>query len=243
MNRDIEISSPSSTSVAFFERKDVMNEDFDRSEESKMTGFVGNAIETAWMQCLGSQASKYGPEATLCLKTGLGPLDGSSMVPLNHHLNHRSISNTIEVNPFALPSKVLADSLFQLYLDRIHESLPIIRKDLFVAQYRQCFLRKGNLPGRKWLAVLNMVLAIACASSRHSGLEMSQEADENVFSARARALSISENVLYDHDDLQQVQAEALMAFFFLMQSQINKCVISNPTFIELHINKPLDRGR
>jgi len=48
------------------------------------------------------------------------------------------------------------------------------------------------------------------------------KADENVLSARARALSISENVLYDHGDLQQVQAEALMALFFFIQSQINR---------------------
>jgi hypothetical protein len=193
---------------------------------------MGNTSEIAWMQHLNSQSSKYSQEATLCSKEGLQPVSGNSMASLNYHLDHQPIPNTAVTNPFALPPKELADSLFQLYMERIHEFLPIVRKDLFGAQYRQCFLREGNFPGRKWLAVLNMVLAVACAFSRLSGQELSSEADENVFSARARYLNVSDNVLYDHDNLQQVQAEALMAFLFLMQSQINRCVSSRPTSIE-----------
>lgn len=109
-------------------------------------------------------------------------------------------------------------------MEKVHTSLPIIRRDLFVAQYNRCY-SEGKNPGRKWLAVFNMILAIACALSRLFVLEIPHGADENLFSARARSLSLSENVLYDHGDLQQVQAEALMALFFLIQSQISRYVI------------------
>ncbi|KAJ5798993.1 uncharacterized protein N7503_006498 [Penicillium pulvis] len=219
-NRDCEISS--SSSLASSEQIDVANEDFNRNQDSRATGFMGNNSEIAWMQRLDLQTSRHDIKTKLCLKPGFQPLIGNTMASLNYHLDHQSISNKSVTNSFALPQKVLADSLFQLYMEHIQEFLPIIRKDLFVAQYRQCFSREGNFPGRKWLAVLNMVLAIACAFSRLSGRELSPEADENVFSARARSLSISDNVIYDHGDLQQVQAEALMAFLFLIQSQINR---------------------
>lgn len=58
-----------------------------------------------------------------------------------------------------------------------------------------------------------MIFAIGCAFCRLSGLDIHHELDENTFAARAKSLSLSEDVLYDHDDPQQVQAETLMAFF------------------------------
>jgi hypothetical protein len=75
------------------------------------------------------------------------------------------------------------------------------------------------------LAIFNLILAISCAFCRLSQQDIQPNGDENLFFARARALSVSENILYDHDDLQQVQAEALMAFFLLVVSQINRYVI------------------
>ena len=204
---------------------------------------MGNNSEVAWMQRLDLQSSKHDQKAALCLDPSFQPLIGNSMASLNYHLDHLALSNRNAINPFLLPKKELADSLFQLYMENVHEFLPIIRKELFVAQYHQCYLREGEFPGRKWLAVLNMTLAIACAFSRLSDREISPEADENVFCARARSLSISENVLYDHTDLQQVQAEALMALLFLIQSQINRYVVLRPLFINLDFNKPPDRGR
>ncbi|KAJ5202893.1 hypothetical protein N7449_004972 [Penicillium cf. viridicatum] len=77
------------------------------------------------------------------------------------------------------------------------------------------------LADQKWLAVLNMVLAIGSRIQRLSQ-QNSQSNDAEVFFARAKFLNISENVLYDRADLQQVQAEVLMAFYLLTLSQINR---------------------
>jgi hypothetical protein len=59
-----------------------------------------------------------------------------------------------------------------------------------------------------------MILAIACVFCQLSRLDVAHEAYENLFSARANPLSLSDNVLYDHDDLQQVQLEVLWLFTF-----------------------------
>lgn len=67
-----------------------------------------------------------------------------------------------------------------------------------------------------------MVLAIGSRFCRATPQDAQGDADENVFLARAKSLGVSENVLYDHEDLQQVQAEALMAFYFLAVSQVNR---------------------
>ena len=178
------------------------------------------------MQRLDVQASKHGDEEVTPSMTSSRfqfPSD-SSIASMNYHLDYQSISNLYVSNGFALPPKALADKLFQVYLENVHISLPIIRLDLFIAQYNCCY-SESKSPGRKWLAVFNMILAIACAFSRLSAMEIMHGSDENLFSARARSLSLSENALYNHSDLQQVQVEALMAFYFLIQSQVNRFVI------------------
>lgn len=140
---------------------------------------------------------------------------------MNYHLDHQRLFEPKVTDNFSLPPKALADQLLHVYLNQVHTSLPIVRQDLFMEQYRSVFSGKPINPGRKWLAVLNMVLAIGSRIQRLSQRN-SQSNDEEVFFARAKFLNISENVLYDHADLQQVQAEVLMAFYLLTLSQINR---------------------
>lgn len=146
---------------------------------------------------------------------------GESIASLNYHLDYRSLPDPDVVNAFILPPRGLADRLFQVYLNKVQITLPFLRHDLFLDQYRRCF-ETTQKPGRKWLAVFNLILAIGCVFSRLCQEGIGHDTNEDLFFARARALSGSENILYDHDDLQQVQAEALTAFFFLVVSQINR---------------------
>lgn len=173
------------------------------------------------MQRLESEASRQGGDNFRpSRKSHRLPTD-DSLASVNYHLDHRSLSDQDVTNAFVLPPKGLVDRLFQVYLDKVQTSLPFIRHELFQEQYHRCYTSNQN-PGRKWLAIFNLILAIGCAFSRLSELDIPVNGDENLFFSRARSLSVSENVLYEHDDLQQVQAEALMAFFLLVVSQINR---------------------
>lgn len=140
---------------------------------------------------------------------------------MNYHLDYKSISKPDVTTTFVLPPKSLADALYQVYLEKAHTSFPVIPPDLFHDQLDRCYCEKRN-PGKKWLALFNMILAIACALSRISAKKQPYAVDEDVFAARARTLGLSGQLLYNHADLQQVQAEALMAFHFLIHSQINR---------------------
>lgn len=174
---------------------------------------MGSKSDIAWMQRLDLQPSKYDQKS------------------LAIHWHHYTIAWTVELPKhrsdqlfwFATPGT--CGWLIQLYMEHIHWSLPLVRKDLFGPSTVNAIWEKGTSRVRKWLAVLNMILAIACAFRRLSFQKLPPEADENFSSARARTLGISENVLYDHGDLQQLQAEVLMALLFLIQSQINRYVV------------------
>lgn len=90
------------------------------------------------------------------------------------------------------------------------------------SQCRRLFINQSINPGSKWLAIFNMILAIGSEFCQLSGQDVQHEAYPDVFFARARTLNDSENIVYEHDDLQQLQAEALMAFYLLSKSQINR---------------------
>ena len=91
-------------------------------------------------------------------------------------------------------------------------------------QYHHLFPEASIKPGKRWLAIFNMILAIGSRFRQVSQPDVQEDSDEHMFFAQVKSLNISEDVLYDHDDLQLVQAEALMAFYFLALSQINRYV-------------------
>ncbi|KAJ6052500.1 hypothetical protein N7460_003034 [Penicillium canescens] len=214
-------SASSSSSIGSLDGVDVVEEDVNQSEESRATGYIGKSSEVAWMQRLDLETRRQG---------GTEPFSGdyrqyqdptkAPIFSLNYHLDSADISNLGTSNPYVLPPKALAYQLICIYLESVHPSFPIIRQDLFTDQVRRLYLAGSINPGKKWLAVFNLVLAIG---RKHCDLigQGTQE-DGDVFFARAQSLNISESVLNDYEDLQQVQIETLAAFFLLASARINR---------------------
>ena len=203
----------------------TVDEDFNRTQKSRSTGYMGKNSEVLWMQRLESEATRQDSTGV-----SLGndqkyqlPVD-NSIASMSYHLDDNRLPGVEATDAFILPSKGLADQLFRVFFNKVHISLPIIRQDLIMAQYHRLFSEASVKPGRKWLAIFNMILAIGSRFCRISQSDAQEDSDEHVFFARAKSLNISENALYDHDDLQLVQAETLMAFYFLASSQINRYV-------------------
>lgn len=153
--------------------------------------------------------------------------DRYSLHSLNYHLDDLEISVPEPVQLYNMPSRQLADRLFDDYLNSVHPFFPIISKTLFRAQYQTFFdttsQTNATRPGDKWLAILNIIFAIA---AKHAHLIHApwrgEEDDHLVFLARARLLSMNGEVLFSHPDLQQVQVEGLIAFYLLASDQINR---------------------
>lgn len=150
-------------------------------------------------------------------------LSGDSVAYVNYHLDHMSLPDLEETNAFVLPPKRLVDRLFQVYLQNVQTSLPFIRPQLVREQYNRCYATTQN-PGRKWLTIFNLILAIGSVFSRLSRQDIQPNGDENLFFSRAISLNVPKSILHNHDDLQQVQAEALMSFYLLIVSQVNRYV-------------------
>jgi hypothetical protein len=155
--------------------------------------------------------------------------DGLALHALNYHLDDLDISVSEPVERYDMPPRHLADRLFDDYLDTVHPFFPIISKPLFRAQYQTFFdsFTRPNAPrpGDKWLAILNIIFAIAAKHAHLINAPWRGGCDDHlVYMTRARLLSLNSEVLFSHPDLQQVQVESLMAFYLLASDQINRFV-------------------
>lgn len=155
------------------------------------------------------------------------------IMSMSYHLDDLSISFPETVDPFAVPEKDLADQYFNAYMESVHPSFTMIRKNTFTTQYEQFYKKKQfSPPPRKWLAVLNMIFALGCRYCKYTGKVSIGETDtdDTVFLNRARKLCLCGNVLFEHDDLQQIQVILLVAFYLIALGQVNGYVY-NPSSV------------
>lgn len=214
-------SASSSSSVGSLDALDVLDEDVNRSKDSRATGYIGKSSEVAWMRSLETEASNSSSSEkeledshkSLFPKT----IPRASM---NYRIESADYPGSEAENPYALPARASAERLLRLFMDSVQPSLPVVRQDLFVNQFNSFYSGKSKHPGRKWLALLNLVFAISNKLCQVSGNDV-QNKDHRFFS-RAQTLNISESLVEDHEDLQQVQIETLAAFYLLISSHINR---------------------
>ena len=232
---------------------DRANEDFNRDEQTRATGYLGKESEATWMQSLRIQAdygssrgsdtntdmvdgtrdnddarhSSLSAQASQSLHPPPGSRHDAPLNEVNYQCDDMAISISDQVDPYELPTRQAADALFAQYLDSVHPSFPILRKVYFLSQYNNFFNRVHTSeplkPGNKWLAILNLVFAIAAKYSHLIQAEWrGDERDHLIFFTRARLLGITSDSLFDHPDLQQVQISGLVGFYLLSTNQINR---------------------
>ncbi|KAJ5740589.1 hypothetical protein N7493_000461 [Penicillium malachiteum] len=205
-----ELSSPSVRSLDAF---DVLDEDLNQSKDSRATGYLGKTSEVFWMRSLENEV--HDSE----VRNEKLPASAST-ASMNYRMESSEYPGLETDNIYALPAKEPAEQMLRLFMDSVQPSLPVIRQDLFIDQFNSFYSGERKHPGRKWLAILNVIFAIIMRLFQLSGQEVRYK--DHQFFSRAQTLNISESLVEDHEDLQQVQLETLAAFYLLTSSHINR---------------------
>ncbi|KAH2753705.1 hypothetical protein KXW10_003862 [Aspergillus fumigatus] len=219
---DIEPDRPPSfpSSLGSLDAIDVVEEDFNRTEGSRATGYRGKASELIWLQRLRREAEQRARKQSGALETE--PEGEYALRAVNYHLDDIAVDIPGPVQVYWVPPRHVADKLFEDYMATMHPFFPILGGTLFRKQYKN-FFESAARPGDKWLAILNLIFAVA---AKHAHLTQSpwrgDEHDHLVYLTRARILSMNSDTLFTHPDLQQVQFEGLTAFYLLASNQINR---------------------
>ncbi|KAJ5964763.1 uncharacterized protein N7479_004639 [Penicillium vulpinum] len=212
--------SSSSSSIGSLEAVDRVEQDVNLTESSRATGYMGKSSEVTWMGRVEEETELRSREKSPKITSK----DHDKVPPctVSYHLDDLGIDAPGPVQMYWVPPQPLADHLFETYLRAVHPHFPIINSTLFSTQYRN-FVDDMFYAGDKWLAILNMIFAIATEYLYNSDATQRGDSKDHLFYlTRARMLSLSGDSLFQHPDLQQVQIEGLIAFHMLSTNQINR---------------------
>lgn len=224
------------TSDAPLDLVDHTDEDFNRDEAARSTGFIGKSSEIAWLQKLSKEVNseveewpssasnaedeKAFPSPTLTPRPE--SIGDSQVASLNYYLDDLELPTTAKLDVNIVPPKETATRLLNFYLTSVHPSFPIIGISTFVSQFQVYFGQPSLKPGNKWLAILNLIFAIAAKYGQLTSTDLSEEEnDDQVYFSRARTLSLEDQLLH-HPDLQQLQVEGLTCFYMISSGHINR---------------------
>ncbi|KAJ5385767.1 hypothetical protein N7509_008308 [Penicillium cosmopolitanum] len=195
-----------------------VQEDFNYDEKVQAMGFIGEHSEMSWLYKLKHDLDQ--DSAAVFNKI----LERPPISYLNYFQDDVRIPGLNYVSLLWRPPQHIADKLVDDYFQAVHPSFPIIGKDIFLSQYRSYYVYSNAQPGKRWIAMLNLVFAIAAGHSllfdRHP--EIGGYGEHGDYFARAWRLGISDAALLDHPNLQQVQVEGLTAFYLLSKGQVNR---------------------
>ncbi|KAJ5936521.1 transcriptional regulator family: Fungal Specific TF [Penicillium verhagenii] len=208
-------AAPEDTAFAF-RAIDYTDEDFNRDEKLQAMGFVGEHSEMAWLY-------RVKRDLDQAKKTPGNKSDPPSISSVNYFQDDCKISVLGDVDLSARPPQHVASHLVDSYFRSVHPTFPIIGMTTFIGQFNSLYTDPKVRPGKRWLAVLNLIFAITARHYLLMGLPIHSEAESYlVYFTRAWRLGIDNVALLSHPNLQQVQVEGLAAFYLLSVGQVNR---------------------
>ncbi|KAL1989031.1 hypothetical protein VTN96DRAFT_5794 [Rasamsonia emersonii] len=201
---------------------DYTEEDFNRSERSKAVGCVGKQSAMSWIYSLKREIESEFPGSGPAVSPE-DPQERQSVASVSYFLDDAEIPLVEDVDLLGRPSQMVADELMNGYFNMIHPSFPIIGKETFMGQYKSFYSTPLVRPGRRWLAILNLIYAIATRNLRQIQPERIVTGDDDlVYFSRAWKLGMGENAILAHPDLQQVQVEGLTSLYLMSIGHVNR---------------------
>ncbi|KAJ9641099.1 hypothetical protein H2199_005767 [Coniosporium tulheliwenetii] len=177
------------------EETDRLDEDLNRTKESRATGFVGKNSEVQWLRRLKIQTDQpsdqgsdsrannpYGPPGKSAEAAGQrlqqsdkrwGSGNHSESNELisgsTYHMDMEEIILMDHIDPYEMPLEDTGRKLLDLYLTTVQAAFPIIQKDYFTKQLLQYYDRmargKPARPYFRWLGIVNLIFAIGAKLS------------------------------------------------------------------------------
>lgn len=203
---------------------DLVDENLHETDQARATGFVGPNSEVQWLRTF--LLLERG-DSDMANSERAGSAISGQVSAVTFYLDNQSIDPEIHVDPYELPAPDVAEQLLSIYMEKVHDSFPILPRTLFSEQCRRYFegLRQGLAPrlSSKWQAILNLVFAIGAKYSHLVKASFQPgEREHLVYKARAHVFAWNENTLEKHPDLPQIQVTGLLAFYYLSVGQVSR---------------------
>jgi hypothetical protein len=212
------------------ESLDLLDEDLHINDRARATGFVGRNSEVQWLRAVALAQFDRADEDTGAFQRrgSYAPSIGNEQISsYSFWIDSDSVEIDFYVDPYELPPLETAKRLLDCYMNKVHDSFPILPRKTFEDQFRKYFtaLQNGNAPrlSPKWQAILNLVFAIGAKYSHLSKASWrADERDHVIYQARARAFGLNETTMTSHSDVPQIQSLGLLSFYWLSIGQVSR---------------------
>jgi hypothetical protein len=197
---------------------DHIVEDYNGDSSLQAIGFVGEHSATTWLYRLKCWIAPTNLSRNNQFDQPTNPSPSSCAF----FLDETAILLRNDPGTFAYPIQAVADELVDRYFQVAHPSFPILGKEIFLSQCRSFYSNSARKPRNKWMALLNIVYAIAAKHSEVAGYQHQLDHNHHTeYFSRAWQLGTSDNAIWEHPNLQQTQTEGLISLYFLPAGQVN----------------------
>ncbi|PYH67203.1 uncharacterized protein BO88DRAFT_436837 [Aspergillus vadensis CBS 113365] len=220
---------------------EYLQEDLHSTKSLQPFGFIGGPSEVSWIRNLNQETEKSTIASEGKSPNRVPSNDSEVLSKVGYFLDDQELAMYGDIDLQVQPPRDVAERMLCLYFHTVHPSFPIISRISFRQQVESYYANPKLGPPKKWLAVLNLVFAAAAKFAHLVPQHRVQSMDTTmVYFTRAQRLSVTENHLTGHPDLQQVQIEGLTAFLCMALGHINRswraCGIALRSFIAMGIN-------
>lgn len=202
----------------------VVDLDFGRGA----SGFVGKMSEMSWIQRAWEHA--HSPPHRVGSDVPRAEIDRhlSAAQDFTYFLDDTNVLSVNEdhINERTWPPFDTALILAEAYFHAMQGAFDFVQREQFLDTLVQFPKQQAVLswPERRWLALANLVWAIGSKWLHLAKLDHSSVEDHLVYYARARSLGLDHRVVFDHPDVERVQAIGLLAFYLLINGSIARLV-------------------
>lgn len=200
----------------------------DLDSGSGAAGFVGKMSDVSWIQRVrdyleAEEVPARGLDQTLALfdrhtqsaKEATYFMDEDNLLSIDEDL-----VNGQQWPPFQV-SLILAEAYFHSVQGAFHFLIKEeFMKSLLRFPYGKPMLTWAE---RSWLGIANLVWAIGSKWLQMTQLDSQNSLDSHlIYYARARALGLDHRILFDHPDVERIQAIGLLSFYLLVNGSISR---------------------
>lgn len=218
---------------------DVINEDTDRSDAARATGFLGKSSAVAWLQRTKAAVEDQDTAGDVTC----GPLqqeNHNAFQDSTYHAEERDFASLDEdtVYPFDWPPQGLVANLLSTYWEIVHRAFPVLNKQEFMEKFNAFdpeqfagnhaddLAREGGSltqDQQHWLCTTNVIFAIS-AKRAHIMKEAwaGNDNDHRVYIARARLLGMDNRTIQSDPSIAQTTILTLYGLYLLTTDELNR---------------------
>lgn len=187
------------------------------------SGFVGKMSEMTWIQRAWEHLSDPRPKTNREVRPEVDHLLSTTQ-NFNYFMDDTNVLAIDEddINELDRPPLETAVILSEAYFHALQGAFHFVGRDKFLTTLHS-FPHQTALDWsqRRWLALANLVWAIGSKWLQISKLDHIYRSDSHlVYYARARRLGLDHRVMFDHPDIERVQAMGILAFYLFINGSI-----------------------